>query len=173
MPLRITICYKKNTDLIQGSYQVTRSQLVTAKSKPSHVSIYVKKATTSSKIYKNPLLQGIYVKKFEFLMSLYESLNITTEFHEGRVFKKKKNNESRTRIAADRSQLTIFPDAKINAVVFGSLILMITAAKRCLRRQEQLAEKQKYFYLNKLIIIQNTCNHNVNTSMIETDIGKT
>ena len=26
---------------------------------------------------------------------------------------------------------TIFPDANINAVVFGSLILMITAAKRC------------------------------------------
>ena len=27
--------------------------------------------------------------------------------------------------------LTILPEAKINAVVFGSLIRMITAAKRC------------------------------------------
>ena len=27
--------------------------------------------------------------------------------------------------------LTIFPEANINAVVFGSLILIITAAKRC------------------------------------------
>lgn len=29
-----------------------------------------------------------------------------------------------------RLEHTIFPEAKINAVVFGSLILMITAAKR-------------------------------------------
>ena len=28
-------------------------------------------------------------------------------------------------------RLTILPDANINAVVFGSLILIITAAKRC------------------------------------------
>jgi hypothetical protein len=31
----------------------------------------------------------------------------------------------------ERLKLTIFPDANINAVVFGSLIRMITAAKRC------------------------------------------
>lgn len=28
-------------------------------------------------------------------------------------------------------ELTIFPEAKIKAVVFGSLILIMTAAKRC------------------------------------------
>lgn len=33
-----------------------------------------------------------------------------------------------------KSNPTIFPEANTNAVVFGSLILMITAAKRCLRR---------------------------------------
>lgn len=31
------------------------------------------------------------------------------------------------------SELTILPDANINAVVFGSLILIMTAAKRCKR----------------------------------------
>jgi hypothetical protein len=33
-----------------------------------------------------------------------------------------------------QSVLTIFPDAKIKAVVLGSLILMITAAKRCMKQ---------------------------------------
>lgn len=40
-----------------------------------------------------------------------------------------------------RGLLTIFPDANINAVVFGSLILMITAAKR-FRDKKSVSRKQ-------------------------------
>lgn len=50
------------------------------------------------------------------------------------------------------SKLTILPDANINAVVFGSLILIITAAKRCKRTMNLIYEcnrficnRKKYF----------------------------
>ena len=39
-------------------------------------------------------------------------------------------------------KLTIFPDANINAVVFGSLIRIITAAKRCFTKKELLKQRQ-------------------------------
>jgi hypothetical protein len=45
------------------------------------------------------------------------------------------SNKKTTYTAPDVQEvsLTIFPDANTNAVVFGSLIRMMTAAKRCLQ----------------------------------------
>jgi hypothetical protein len=50
-----------------------------------------------------------------------DSIDATSKQGHGRLGHKRKS---------DKGKHTIFPEAKINAVVFGSLILMITAAKR-------------------------------------------
>jgi hypothetical protein len=52
---------------------------------------------------------------------ILDSIDATSKQGHGRLGHKRKS---------DKGKHTIFPEAKINAVVFGSLILMITAAKR-------------------------------------------